>query len=64
MSQRRTYRHIASLNGPAFYRLPPNEERVTYIERPARIAQEIEVDGAGRRVSLFAGESATRSRKA
>jgi dihydroorotase len=49
---------FASLNGPAFYRLAPNEDRVTYVERPARIAQEIEVDGAGKLVSLFAGESA------
>jgi dihydroorotase len=49
---------FASLNGPAFYRLAPNEDRVTYVERPARVAQEIEVDGAGRLVSLFAGESA------
>lgn len=49
---------FASLNGPAFYGLPPNEERVTYEERPARIAEEIEVDGAGRLVSLFSGQSA------
>jgi dihydroorotase len=49
---------FASLNGPAFYRLPPNEERVTYVERPARMAEEIEVDGAGRLVSLFAGTAA------
>jgi dihydroorotase len=49
---------FASLNGPAFYRLPPNEERVTYVERPARMAEEIEVDGQGRLVSLFAGTAA------
>ena len=49
---------FASLNGPAFYGLAPNEERVTYVERPARIAEEIEVDGAGRLVSLFAGTAA------
>ncbi len=49
---------FASLNGPAFYRLPPNEERVTYVERPARMAEEIEVDGQGRLVSLFAGSAA------
>jgi dihydroorotase len=49
---------FASLNGPAFYRLPPNEERVTYVERPARMAEEIEVEGAGRLVSLFAGSAA------
>lgn len=49
---------FASLNGPAFYGLAPNEERVTYVERPARIAEEIEVDGEGRLVSLFAGSAA------
>jgi dihydroorotase len=49
---------FASLNGPAFYRMAPNEERVTYVERPARIAEEIEVDGAGKLVSLFSGEAA------
>ena len=48
---------FASLNGPAFYRLPPHEDRVTYVECHARMAEEIEVDGAGRLVSLFAGES-------
>jgi dihydroorotase len=53
-----TFEAFASLNGPAFYRLPPNEERVTYVERPARMAEEIEVDGQGRLVSLFAGAAA------
>lgn len=49
---------FASLNGPAFYGLLPNEERVTYEERPARVAEEIEVADAGRLVSLFGGEAA------
>ncbi|MDB5649382.1 MAG: dihydroorotase [Hyphomicrobiales bacterium] len=49
---------FASLNGPAFYGLAPNEERVAYEERPARIAEEIEVGEAGRLVSLFSGEAA------
>jgi dihydroorotase len=49
---------FASLNGPAFYGLAPNEERVTYEERPARVAEEIEVTDAGRLVSLFSGETA------
>jgi len=49
---------FASLNGPAFYGMPAHEERVTYVERPARIAEEIEVDGEGRLVSLFSGEAA------
>ncbi len=49
---------FASLNGPRFYGLAPNEERVTYEERPSRIAEEIEVDGQGKLVSLFGGEAA------
>lgn len=49
---------FASLNGPRFYGLPPNEERVTYEERPSRIAEELEVDGQGKLVSLFCGEAA------
>ncbi|MDO9442345.1 MAG: dihydroorotase [Beijerinckiaceae bacterium] len=49
---------FASLNGPAFYGLPPNEELVTYEERATEIAAEIDVPGAGRLVSLFAGEAA------
>ena len=49
---------FASLNGPRFYGMAPNEERVTYVEKPARIAEEIDVDGQGRLVSLFAGSAA------
>ena len=49
---------FASLNGPRFYGLAPNEERVTYEERPSRIAEELEVDGQGKLVSLFGGEAA------
>ena len=53
-----SFEGFASLNGPAFYGLAPNEERVTYEERPAMIAEEIGVGDAGRLVSLFAGEAA------
>lgn len=48
---------FASLNGPAFYGLPANEERVTYVERPATIAASFTVLGEGELVCLFAGES-------
>jgi dihydroorotase len=32
---------FASLNGPAFYGLPPNEERVTLIREPSAVPEEI-----------------------
>ena len=47
---------FASLNGPAFYRLPANEERVTYVERPSKVIDSITVPGEGEIVCLFAGE--------
>jgi dihydroorotase len=46
---------FASLNGPAFYGLPPNEERVTYVERSVPVPESIEVPGEGTIVSLFGG---------
>lgn len=48
---------FASLNGPAFYRLPPNEERVTWQESPRLVAEAVEVAGHGEIVTLFAGET-------
>ncbi len=48
---------FASLNGPAFYGLPPNEERVTYVERATPVDAATAVEGEGDLVSLFAGES-------
>ena len=48
---------FASLAGPAFYRLPVNEERVTWEKRPRLVAEAIEVPGAGEVVPLFAGET-------
>ena len=47
---------FASLNGPAHYRLPPNEERVTFHEGATFTALEVAVEGEGEIVSLFAGE--------
>src|SRR5215213_6789382 len=44
---------FASLNGPAFYGLPPNEERVTYVNLPARVAEAVEVEGEGEIVCLL-----------
>jgi dihydroorotase len=48
---------FASLNGPAFYRLPVNEERVTWEEKPHLVASAVTVEGEGELVSLFAGET-------
>ena len=38
---------FASLNGPAFYGLPPNEERVTLRKRKSKVPGIIKVKGAG-----------------
>ena len=48
---------FASLNGPAFYRLPANEERVTFEERPRFVSEAVAVAGEGEIVSLFGGET-------
>jgi dihydroorotase len=48
---------FASLNGPAFYGLPPNESRVTYVERQTAVAGAAAVAGEGEIVTLFGGES-------
>lgn len=48
---------FASLNGPAFYGLPPNEARITLSEKPAFSATNVSVGELGDIVPLFAGES-------
>jgi dihydroorotase len=48
---------FASLNGPRFYGLPPNEPRVTYTERPSVAVEALEVAGEGEIVCLLGGES-------
>jgi len=47
---------FASLNGPAFYRLPPNEARVTLAREPLPVPQRIG-DGADALVPFRAGET-------
>jgi dihydroorotase len=47
---------FASLNGPAFYGLEPNEERVTFAEGRAFAAERVAVPGEGEIVCLFEGE--------
>ena len=51
---------FASLNGAAFYGLPPHEERVPYLERPRAVAEEVEIDDEGAELgeiaTLFGGE--------
>lgn len=48
---------FASLNGPAFYGLAPNEERVTWAETSRLVAEAVAVDGEGEIVPLFGGET-------
>jgi dihydroorotase len=48
---------FASLNGPAFYGLPANEERVTYAQRPAAVPERFAVPGEGELVCLLGGET-------
>jgi len=48
---------FASLNGPAFYRLPPNDDAVTLVRGDARGPEAVEVPGPAGRVRCFlAGE--------
>lgn len=48
---------FASLNGPAFYGLPPNEKRVAYAERESIAPECVSVEEEGEIVSLFGGQS-------
>ncbi len=47
---------FASRNGPAFYGLPVNEERVTFARRKAHQPAPVRIDGEGEIVTLFDGE--------
>ena len=47
---------FASLNGPAFYGLEPNQERVTFAEGRSLAAERVAVAGEGEIVCLFEGE--------
>jgi dihydroorotase len=47
---------FASLNGPAFYGLPPNESRITLTERPVSAAVGVPVQNLGEILPLFAGD--------
>jgi len=47
---------FASLNGPAFYGLPPNEGRITLVRKPSRGPAAVKVENFGEIVVLFAGE--------
>lgn len=48
---------FASLAGPAFYGLAPNDERVTWEKRPRVVAEAVDVEGDGAIVTLFGGET-------
>jgi dihydroorotase len=53
---------FASLNGPAFYGLAPNEERVTFVETSGPVVECVSISGEGELVPLFAGEMVDWSR--
>lgn len=48
---------FASLNGPAFYGLPANEERITYVRREGKKPSPVSIAGEGEVVTLFDGET-------
>ena len=48
---------FASLNGPAFYGLPSNEDKVSYVEKPSPVAECLEVPREGEIVCLLGGET-------
>jgi len=47
---------FASLNGPAFYGLPPNEERITLRKAPAFVCDRVPVEKMGEIYPLFGGD--------
>jgi dihydroorotase len=47
---------FASLNGPHFYGLPPNDDVLTVIEQYNRISENVPVEGKGEVACLFGGE--------
>jgi dihydroorotase len=44
---------FASLNGPRFYGLPANEERITLRAKPLEAPERIEVPGGNKSVVVF-----------
>ena len=47
---------FASLNGPAFYGLPANTERLTLVESHGLVAASVHVENEGEVACLFGGE--------
>jgi dihydroorotase len=47
---------FASLNGPAFYGLPPNEERITLRKQPSFVCEGVPVEKMGDIHPLFGGD--------
>ena len=50
---------FASLNGPRYYRLPPNEERITLEKSPWTAPQEVKVDGPDEQALIYRGGETT-----
>ena len=44
---------FASLNGPRFYGLPANEERMTLHAKPMDVPEQVEVPGGNKSIVVF-----------
>ena len=40
------FEKFCSLNGPAFYRMPPNEDTITLVRKPYKVAERYDFDDA------------------
>jgi dihydroorotase len=49
---------FASLNGPRFYALPPNEERITLKAKPLDAPEQVEVTGGDKSIVVFRPDTA------
>jgi dihydroorotase len=49
---------FASLNGPRFYALPPNEERITLKAKPLDAPEQVEVTGGSKSIVVFRPDTA------
>ena len=49
---------FASLNGPRFYDLPPNETRITLQAKPMEAPEQVDVPGGNKSIVVFRPDTA------
>jgi dihydroorotase len=49
---------FASLNGPRFYGLPPNETRITLQAKPMEAPEQVDVPGGNKSIVVFRPDTA------